>query len=155
MFGLEWPKNDWNGLEHFKNTFKVFLVCQNNFCWPLSFQEGFFKIKEFVPEYSCEHASTVVCAIDCFQELTWVMFLCISKQKRSPHFQYLWLVKVKITLQSFLFHFLRRSISWHILQFLIMVLISIVMSLSLSSNKLDNIVNCDTNLLQWFQCLCC
>ena len=70
-----------------------------------------------------------------FQELTWGMFLCALKRKRFPHFCNLWLVIVKATL---------RDISCY---FWIMVLISIVSSVSLNSNELDNNFNLHKNCL--------
>ena len=70
-----------------------------------------------------------------FQELAWGMFLCALKRKRCPHFCNLWLLIVKVTL---------RDISCN---FWIMVLISIVSSMSLNSNELDNNFNLHKNCL--------
>ena len=42
----------------------------------------------------------------CFA-LIWSMLLRTSKKKTCAHFRHLWLVKVKVTLQSFLLHLLR------------------------------------------------
>ena len=69
------------------------------------------------------------------------MVLPALKKKRCRHFRHLWLVKSNLTIfpTSLVF----RDISCN---FLIMALITI-MPLSLSSNKLGNNFNCDTNLL--------
>ena len=72
------------------------------------------------------------------------MFLRASKQKRCHQFWHLSLVKVKVTLQCFLLQLLTSFYFVHI--FLTMVLITIE-SFSLSSNKLDNNFDCDSNLL--------
>ena len=68
-----------------------------------------------------------------------------SEQKKHRQFRHLWLVKVNITLQSFLLH-LFNKLPIRDIFFLLMVLLAIV-SLSLSSNKLANNFNYDTNLL--------
>ena len=94
-------------------------------------------------EYSCEHSPWLEHAVGCFP-LIWNVLLHTSKQKRCAYFRHLWLVKVKVTLQSFLLHLLRCF--YFIVQFLIMVL-TIIVSSSLNSNKLGNNSNCDANLL--------
>ena len=58
------------------------------------------------PEYSCEHAPVLERAVGCFP-LIWSMLLRTSKKKTCAHFRHLCLVKVKVTLQSFLLHLLR------------------------------------------------
>ena len=64
------------------------------------------QIKLCYPEYSCEHAPVLECAVGCFP-WTWSMFLSSSWQNRCAHLWHLWLAKVKLTLQSFLLHLLR------------------------------------------------
>ena len=48
ILGCEWPKTAQMALKIFYffrnifNLFRIFLVCQNNFCEPFSFYKGFF-----------------------------------------------------------------------------------------------------------------
>ena len=44
------------------------------------------------------------------------MFLPNSKQKECHHLRHLWLMKVKVTLESFLLHSLRSVFSWDFLK---------------------------------------
>ena len=68
------------------------------------------------------------------------MFLPASKQKRCPHFEHLWLVKVKVTLQSFLLHLLRSVYFKKCLcNFLKWWCSLSIVSLSFSSTKVDNV----------------
>ena len=71
-----------------------------------------------------------------------------SKQKRCRQFRHLWLVKVKVTLQSLLLHLLR---SFYCVAYLALFLTKIT-SLSFTSNKLGNNFNWDTNLLMPMSC---
>ena len=75
------------------------------------------------------------------------MFLCASKQKRCRYFCHLVACESKKNLTIFPTSAIKKLLFPHISgNFLIMVLVTIV-SLSLSSIKLGNNFNCDTNLL--------
>ena len=79
-------------------------------------------------------------------------FYALESRKDAVTFRIWWLVKIKKSLTIFptslITKFLFRHVSGN---FLIMLLITIV-SWSLSSNKLGNNFNCDTNLLMTKSC---
>ena len=122
-------------LEHFSHS----VSCGRLFYEQIHSQH---KLNLYYPNYSCEHVPILKRAITCFPEICYVMRFKTEKVPSLPFT----LVKVKVSLQSFLLHLLRSVYFVICCNLLIMVLIAIV-SFTLSSNKLGNIFNCDTNLL--------
>ena len=96
------------------------------------------------PEYSCEHAPILECAIGFFSYLTWGMFYKLQNWKGA--FTAFVACESKRNLIIFPISLIKKPLFCDICCNLLMVLITIV-SLSLSSNKLGNIFNCDINLL--------
>ena len=112
---------------------------------------SFISTSKYYPEYQCEHTSTLERAVSCFH--MWFPKVDLGnvfsrfKAQNCCYFWDLVACESKKNLTIFPTSLIKKLLFRHISgNFLIMLLITIA-SLFLSSNKLDSIFNCDTNLL--------
>ena len=101
-------------------------------------------IKLCYSDYSCEHAPILERAVGCFPYLTQSMFLCNSKLKKcmflcNSKFTAFTACKSKSNVKIFAPSLIKKRLFCDICCKLLII--------SLSSNKLGNIFNCDINLL--------